>query len=55
MAQGLIDYSLIVIKFDLSTLKYENVDYAFLLEGVTYYKSIKEEGVAYLLGIIDYL
>lgn len=57
MTQGLIDYSLIVIKINLSGFFADNPsDFcSSVLQSMLYYKSTKEENVVYLLGIIDYL
>ena len=54
MELGLIDYSLIIIKVDYN---------AFMLDWSgpdpfnprTMFKSVKEQGVVYILGVIDYL
>jgi hypothetical protein len=48
---GLIDYSLLVLKLDTSQLREE----ARVLKQMRHYRSTREEGVAYVLGIIDYL
>ena len=52
-SQGLIDYSLIVIKIDYAKYLEENGNKG--IEDQKIYKSTKEPGVAYIFGIIDYL
>ena len=55
MEQGLIDYSLIVMKIDWKGMKKEEKNPHRQLEGIPFYKSRKDKDIGYILGIIDYL